>query len=246
MGLLSAVAVLLLSSCAPSDPLQHVAELVPDASLVDDLRPMAPDFGLALVVTPDVVRVAPLGSFEGFNEDSRAVLFTDTAWEGWEQGEVAVELREAQRVYRDAALIARADLGLDNPEGFQLTDTLDWLGAWWEDPRMARDVRFMVPFGEDMARRPIAWTVLGVKLVDVTVAYDEPPGVRSLDPGVELDVTLTEARYTLPVLVFSELTVAEVLDRQAFRALADEHPHQRDLMRALAPVKQGSTGGCGG
>jgi hypothetical protein len=84
--------------------------------------------------------------------------------------------------------------------------------------------------------------VLGVRTIDITVAYDEPPKVRSLDPRYELDVSTVPTRYTLPVLVFAELPVAEILDRAAFRALADAHPGQADLLRALAPAP--SSRGC--
>jgi len=207
---------------------------------------------ISVSVAPDL-RVEPLPAHYGrsavvYDFLIAAVLepYTDTAWEQWEGGGVAADLQEAQRVYRDAAAIAWADLGMGAPVEFVADETLTWLAAWWEDPRMARDLRFMIPFGEDMVGHPIAWTVLGVKLVDVTVAYDKPPTVRSLDPEVELDVSFVEARYTLPVLVFAELTVAEILDRQQFRSLADQHPTQRELMGALAPMRKDSSMGCGG
>ena len=208
---------------------------------------------VAVTVAPDL-RVEPLPSHYERSAIAYDFLFaavlephTGEAWEGWEQGAVAAELREAQRVYRDAAVIARADLGLPALADAPVDPTAAWLEAWREDPRMAEDLRFMIPFGEDMAGHPIAWTVLGVKLVDITVAYDEPPEVRSLDPAYELDVTFAEARYTLPVLVFAELPVAEILDRQQLRALADQYSGQRDLMDALGPVRSGTPArGCGG
>jgi hypothetical protein len=205
---------------------------------------------VSVTVAPDL-RVEPLPthyerSAVAYDFLMGAVLepHFDTAWEGWDDGAVMADLLGAQRVYRDAAAIARADLGLDAGEGESVDATAAWLGAWWEDPRMAEDLRFMIPFGEDAAGHPIAWTVLGVKTVDITVAYDEPPAVRSLDPAYELDVTFAEARYTLPVLVFAELPVAEILDRQELRALGDQHPGQRDLMGALAPVREVRGGGC--
>ncbi len=205
---------------------------------------------VAVTVAPDL-RVEPLPSHYERSSIAYDFLFaavlephTGEAWEGWEQGAVAADLREAQRVYRDAAVIARADLGLPALAEEPVDETLAWLDAWPTDPRMAEDLRFMIPFGEDMAGRPIAWTVLGVKLVDLTVAYDRLPTVRSLDPAIELDVSFIEARYTLPVVVFAELPVAEILDRQEFRELADAHPTQRDLMAALEPVREPPSG-CG-
>jgi hypothetical protein len=167
---------------------------------------------------------------------------TGEAWEAWEQGGVATDLRRAQRLYRDAAAIARADLGLDPGDGDPVEQTAAWLAGWRDDPGLAQDLRAMVPFGETLQGEPIAWAVLGVRTIDITVAYDEPPKVRSLDPRYELDVSTVPTRYTLPVLVFAELPVAEILDRAAFRALADAHPGQADLLRALAPAP--SSRGC--
>jgi hypothetical protein len=206
---------------------------------------------IPVTVAPDL-RVEPLPSHYERSAIAYDFLFaavlephTGEAWEGWEQGAVAADLRESQRLYRDAATIARADLGLPALAEAPVDTTAAWLEAWWEDPRMAEDLRFMIPFGEDMAGHPIAWTVLGVKLVDITVAYDTPPTVRSLDPAYELDVSFAEARYTLPVLVFAELPVAGILDRQEFRALADQHPGQRDLLGALGPpLDSKARGGC--
>jgi hypothetical protein len=205
---------------------------------------------VAVTVAPQL-RVEPLPthyerSASAYDFLLAAVLepYLDTAWESWDQGAVASDLREAQRLYRDAAAIARADLGLDAGLGEPVDATAAWLEAWWEDPRLDRDLRFMIPFGETLQRDPIAWAVLGVKLVDITVAYERPPRVRSLTPGVELDVTLAEARYTLPVLVFAELPVASILDRQELRALADRHPTQRALLEALAPPRPEPSGGC--
>ena len=205
---------------------------------------------VAVSVAPDL-RVEPLPSHYERSAIAYDFLFaavlephTGEAWEGWEAGAVAAELREAQRVYRDAAWLARADLGLPTMAADPVDQTLAWLDTWPEDPRMAQDLRFMIPFGEDMAGHPIAWAVLGVKLVDITVAYDDPPAVRSLDANFELDVSYVVARYTLPVLVFAELPVAEILDRKQLRALADQHPGQRELVTALGPV-QAPPSGCG-
>jgi hypothetical protein len=205
---------------------------------------------VAVAVAPDL-RVEPLPTHYERSAGAYDFLFAavlepylEPTWESWDQGAVAEELREAQRLYRDAAVIARADLGLDAGAGDPVDATEAWLGAWWEDPRLDRDPRFMIPFGETLQRDPIAWAVLGVKLVDITVAYDQAPVVRSLTPGYELDVSFTEARYTLPVLVFAELPVAGILDRQEFRALADMHPTQRELLDALAPPRLEASGGC--
>ncbi len=205
---------------------------------------------VSITVAPDL-RVEPLPAHYGRSAVAYDFLFGavlepyfDDDWEAWEDGAVQAELREAQRIYRDAAALAWADLGMEAEVETPVDDTVAWLDAWWTDPRMTEDPRFMIPFGEDALGRPIAWAVLGVKLVDVTVAYDEPPAVRSLDPGYELDVSYAEARYSLPVLVFAELPVAEILDRGQFRALADRHPQQRDLVEALGPRLPERSGGC--
>lgn len=205
-----------------------------------------------VTVAPDL-RVEPLPTHFQRSAVAYDFLFAavleprfDAAWEAWEGGSVAEDLREAQERYRDAAVLARADLGLDNSDPGDVADTAAWLDSWDDDPRLADDVRFMIPFGEDAHGNTLAWTVLGVKAVDITVAYEQPPAVRSLDPGFDLDVDLVEARYTLLATVFAELPVAEILDREAFRALADEHPTQRSLVRALAPVEAPSPSGCGG
>ncbi len=63
-----------LGGCAPADPLQPIGELVEDTGLLEDLRAQLPDRGLALVVRPDRLRLAPLGAFEGFEARHRAVL----------------------------------------------------------------------------------------------------------------------------------------------------------------------------
>ncbi|MFH1468507.1 MAG: hypothetical protein ABIO70_29220 [Pseudomonadota bacterium] len=188
-----------------------------------------------VTVAPDL-RVEPLPTHYARSAESYDFLFGRAltqvpGWEAWDGGAVATDLAEARRRYAEAADIARADLGLET-QG-PVDDTAAWLARWWEDERLARDVRFMIPFGEDAAGRTLAWAVLGVTDVDVTVAYDHPPAVRALTPGYELEVTFAAARYTLPVLVFAELPVAHILDRAAFRALADAHPTQRELIRAL-------------
>ena len=158
---------------------------------------------------------------------------------GWREWPSAGGLAEAAALYAGAEAVSRADLGLLSAEEGQLSAASiqadRWLAGWAEDPRMAEDVRFMVPIsqvdGEDGFS---AWGVLGVRTVDVLVAYDTPPVVEALpDSPLDIEVKLTEAGYTLLVPVFAEFRTAEPHDREAFRALADQHQHKRALLDAL-------------
>jgi len=110
----------------------------------------------------------------------------------------------------------------------------DWLERWAEHPVLAEDVRLMVPGGETPDGRTIGWAVLGVRPVDLTVTYVEPPAVTSLREDVEVRVHTVEARYTVLAPYFTEVEMPAPLDRATFRRLADQHPRAGALIEALA------------
>jgi hypothetical protein len=183
---------------------------------------MAP-VGLPVDVAPDL-RIEPLPTH--YDRSAGSYDFLSDAVE------VSGPQQQARERYADAAAIARADLGIGDTER-DLTETLGWLEGWESDPLFSEDVRFMVPIGQGASGDPTVWAVLGVKTIDVTVAYDRAPSVVSLTEGVALEVHLREARYTLLAPVFAELSVAEVLDREALRALVVGPQRQRVLVAAL-------------
>jgi len=122
-----------------------------------------------------------------------------------------------------------------------------------------RDVRFMVPVGQNPAGELVAWTVLGISRLELTVSYDAKPVVTvpPLADGRRHYEVFEEQKYTLLVPEFAEVILpagAAPLNREEFRALCDEHPRRSALEPALrgavgvvedepAPVRTGC--GCG-
>ncbi len=169
-----------------------------------------------------------------FLEDKVLNPHFGTRWRDWEEGALAAGIALAEDRYRSAAAISRADLGLAyGATDWSVEETDTWLRDWRDDPAMNEDLRFMIPFGEDNNGTTIAWTVMGVKTIDIEVEYVVPPQITLSEPGQEVVVNTHPRSYTLLMPVFQETMVANILSREEFRALADTHRYQADLMQAL-------------
>jgi hypothetical protein len=110
-----------------------------------------------------------------------------------------------------------------------------------EDSDLGRDIRMLVPVFYDRLRsKTKVWAVLGVAERRLRVGYAEPPALTAirdaagepLEPGA-VEVSYGRDTYPLVYVVSAEVYVDEVLDRQAFRALCDQHQTQAAILAAL-------------
>lgn len=106
-----------------------------------------------------------------------------------------------------------------------------WLEQWRSDPALGGDVRVFVPAAKD-GDQVVGWVVLGVRALDLVVAYREPPRVTDA-AGQPVKPRLIEARHSLLVPWFTEVRTSKLWTREALRAEADRHQTARPLIEAL-------------
>lgn len=164
---------------------------------------------------------------------------------------LATALGEMEAWFYGLYLVASLDIGVTpqllpeeivDPSGTVTSarERLASLGdsATSTDPLWDRDIRFMVPMGQTPTGELVAWTVLGISQLELTVSYGETPVVTVPPVGVgrrHIEV-FEEQKYTLLVPEFAEVILpadSAPLDREEFRALCDLHPRRSTLEPAL-------------
>lgn len=152
------------------------------------------------------------------------------------------ELAAIQELYYGLYLETCANIGLiPDLESGEVEDPAGaaraaerWLGDWEGDPLMSRDIRVIVPIGPNGDGRLDCWAVLGVRPINIIVAYEEEP-VVSTEAPVELIVNYAPRSYSVLVPVFAEviLPTEEPLTRDEFRAVCDAYNNKDDIIEAL-------------
>ena len=156
------------------------------------------------------------------------------------------ELQQMRALFRGAYRATCAQIGLPPAldDGGAQADR-DLFAAFRdglaEDPDLGRDIRMLVPVFYDRLRaKTKVWAVLGVAERRLRVSYASPPAVtairdaagEALAPEV-VEVGYGRDSYPLVYVVSAEVYVDQVLDREAFRALCDQHRTQAAILAAL-------------
>jgi hypothetical protein len=175
------------------------------------------------------------------------------------------ELDQMENLFRGAGSSSYRDLGLEPPAGDANASAVfaRWRAALAGDPDVAKDARMMVPVSYDRGRRQTkVWAFLGWRTVPVTVKYEQPPAVVTVEPErVSPQPTSTDDRYAAlrrkfrkvpeptpavaPRVVFrgaqydfaepvmAEVHVTRLLDRDEFRNHCDRHRNPAAIVRTL-------------
>ncbi len=164
-----------------------------------------------------------------------------------EDQNLADAIKEIRDLYAGLYLAASMDIGMiPNTEALDVADpriavrdAVVWSQNWHKpggDPLMAEDVRVIVPVGVTRSGGLLCWAVLGVKPLNVTIEYADPPRVSPLVEGVEVKVVTEPVDYTMLVPVFAEVVLPTQTPptRDEFRALCDEQMTESDIREALA------------
>jgi hypothetical protein len=161
-----------------------------------------------------------------------------------EQVSLGTRLDETLELFLGLHLLSLKNLGLPPPDpppsgsAAALQRAEDWLATWRTDPEMREDVRVITPVLATPEGRLKCWAVLGIRNLQVSVAYEEKPAVKLLtDVQAELDLQVVHRveRLTLSVPVFAEVWLPHAcpLSREAFRRICDRHRTPTAIVAAL-------------
>lgn len=154
---------------------------------------------------------------------------------------VELESLFAGAYYQTCAEIGHQAEGLSNSGRERLQDRLAlrrWLRTWRQDPHLAGDQRGMVPLYWDASKGKMkALALLGFTQDRLHIDYEAKPGisVRRQDGSLYdlSNLVWSDQSVELVYPVTAEIYVDEVMDRESFRRLCDNHGNARDLLKAL-------------
>jgi hypothetical protein len=164
--------------------------------------------------------------------------------------DLATELAEIEALFLGAYVLVSRELGME-PD-LAVIGTTDreidsdarafqkWAAELGTDPDIGVDSRAMIPVFYDIQRRKTkVWLFLGWAERPVTISFATPPEAKVFDsdgnpvPGdsIEIEFESTRPRLTYPVT--AEIYVTEILNREEFRRLCDEHRTRSAILAAL-------------
>ncbi len=157
---------------------------------------------------------------------------------------LGTRLDETRELFLGLHLLSLKNLGLPPPDPLPsesvaaLKRAEDWLAAWHADPEMRGDVRVITPLFATPERKLLCWAVLGIRNLELSVAYEQKPSVKLLtDVKAELDIRVDHRveRLTVSVPVFAEVRLPHLhpLSRQSFRRVCDRHRTREAIVAAL-------------
>ncbi|WP_148215741.1 hypothetical protein [Acaryochloris marina] len=151
-------------------------------------------------------------------------------------------LTEMQALFSGAAALCREDLGFPTPPMdavgcMSRGQARKFLSNWKHEPDLLADCRMMVPLYHDVMRKKTRVSVVcGVLSQKISVQFEQKPQVQITDAtgrSVNTDITWLSSAYTSVYPVQFECDVSDVLDRETFQNLADQHPVPSELKAVL-------------
>lgn len=143
------------------------------------------------------------------------------------------------KLFHGLAQLAADDLGLEIQVGSSST-ALDWLKHWHSDPDLGQDIRCMVPLYYDPARAQYrVQAIVGYTSKPLEISFASPPEVivrNSNDEPVDADLIFESQRENLVYPVTTQFYISQLIEREHFRALCNDHTNLSNLRQALSIV----------
>ena len=152
-------------------------------------------------------------------------------------------LLEMHTLFLGAYYLCLEDLGLSLPEPldteiqFAMMIARKFISTWRQDPDISTDSRMMVPLYYDHERKMTRISVVcGYLNRNVDVEFAHKPNIHVTNfQGQEVQPKIIWNRSSFKTVypMQFECDVVKLLDRESFRAIADQYPNPDDLRVAL-------------
>lgn len=150
------------------------------------------------------------------------------------------ELFQLEELFRGCAAVAAANIGLrleEPPGDSTLATARAWLARASDDPDVLHDARMLVPLSYDRQTRIYRVQVfLGWTSVPLQLDFHRPPEVRVFDDAgrpVTGMVSFDPDGESLPLPITAEVEVRQLLDREVFVELCEQHSEPSAVLAAL-------------